>query len=389
MSTVIQKSVGSRNGFGKSQKISIKKNENSVVASRSIAANSTDLQFISAFCGDARQLNLGPRSVDLIVTSPPYWRKRDYKISGQIGRERTPGQYVNEILSAVREWRRVLKPTGSVFLNIGDTFSNRSLVDIPGRIVVAAREDGWIIRNKIIWAKDNGVPEPAKDRLASRHEYIIHMTVGQRYYYDLFGYTERFGNGANPGDVWVINPGRNQSDHLAPFPEEIVERILTLACPTEVCVKCGAPRRRKVRRTNKLNPNRPQARRAMEIARERGLTRAHIAAIQATGIGDTGKALHIQTGSGRSSAKVRRLAREAKQILGGYFREFTFPLWKSVGWTRCGCRQGFAPGVALDPCMGTATTLKVAARMGRSAVGVDLSPKSLRGVKSLLTPIFV
>lgn len=389
MSTVVKKNIGARNGFKKPQKSGVKRDINSVPISRITTPESSSLQFISAFCGDARQLNIAPRSVDLIVTSPPYWRKRDYKIPGQIGRERTPDQYVNAILSALREWRRVLRPTGSLFLNIGDTFSNRSLVDIPGRLVVAARNDGWIIRNRIIWAKDNGVPEPAKDRLAPRHEYIIHMTVTHRYYYDLFGYAENFGNGSNPGDVWVVNPGRNSSKHLAPFPEEIVERILTLACPAEVCVKCGAPRRRKVRRTNKLNPGRPQARRAMELARERGLTREHIAAIQATGIGDAGKALHFQTGSGKSSADVRKLAREAKEILGGYFREFTFPLWKSAGWTRCKCRQGFMPGVALDPFMGTATTLKVAARMGRSAVGVDLSRNSLRGISPILRSIFV
>jgi DNA modification methylase len=359
------------------------------VAPRVVPAKASDLQFISSFCGDARQLSVEPKSVDLIITSPPYWRKRDYKMPGQIGRERTPDQYVNAILSALKEWKRVLRSTGSVFLNIGDTFSNFSLVDIPGRLVLAARNDGWIIRNKIIWAKDNGVPEPAKNRLAPRHEYIIHMTTGRRYYYDLFGYTKKFGNGFNPGDVWIVNPVRNHSNHLAPFPEEIADRILTLACPAEVCVACGAPRRRKVQRTLKLNPDRPQARRAMAIAKEYGLTREHLAAIRATGIGDVGKALHFQSGSGKSSADVQRLAREAKEILGGYFREFTFPLWKSVGWTRCQCRKGFMPGVSLDPFMGTGTVLKVAAEMGRSAIGVDLSPHSLKEFSSTLKYILV
>jgi DNA modification methylase len=385
----VDKSISeSRDGAKASLKSSAKRGGRVNKASRIESAQVTDLQFVSAFCGDARQLNLEPQSVDLIVTSPPYWRKRDYKIPGQIGHERTPDQYVNALIFALKEWRRVLRPTGSVFLNIGDTFSNRSLVDIPGRLAVAARGDGWIIRNKIVWAKDNGVPEPAKNRLAPRHEYIIHMTVGRRYYYDLFGYSEKFGNGSNPGDVWVVNPVRNHSNHLAPFPDEIAERILTIACPGEVCVACGAPRRRKVRRTNKLNPERPQARRAMVIAREKGLTRAHFAAIRATGIGDVGKALHFQNGSGKSSADVHRLAREAKELLGGYFREFTFPLWESVGWSRCKCRKGFMPGVALDPFMGTGTTLKVAASMGRSAIGVDLSARSLREFKSTLKSIF-
>jgi DNA modification methylase len=386
--TGIPKSVGSQTGSKKLQKDVVKRSVRAKADTRSVAVEVSDLQFVSAFLGDARRLALRPHSVDLVVTSPPYWRKRDYKIPGQIGRERNPDHYVNALLTALKEWRRVLRPTGSVFLNIGDTFSNRSLVDIPGRLVVAARGDGWIIRNKIVWAKDNGVPEPAKNRLAPRHEYILHMTVGRRYYYDLFGYSERFGNGSNPGDVWVVNPVRNHSNHLAPFPEEIAERILTIACPREVCVACGAPRRRKVRRTNKLNPERPQARRAMEIAREKGLTRAHFAAIRATGIGDVGKALHFQNGSGKSSADVHRLAREAKELLGGYFREFTFPLWESVGWSRCRCRQGFMSGIVLDPFMGTGTTLKVALRMGFSAVGVDLSGESLREFKKLSGSLF-
>ncbi|MDQ1592309.1 MAG: hypothetical protein QOG71_2936 [Pyrinomonadaceae bacterium] len=388
MSAAAHKKSGGRNGLSHPLKSITKKTSRVKRVSQIQAAEVTDLQFISAFCEDARQLRLEASSVDTIITSPPYWRKRDYKIHGQIGRERTPDQYVNVIISAMREWRRVLKSTGSIFLNVGDTFSNRSLVDIPGRLVVAARDDGWIIRNKIVWAKDNGVPEPAKNRLAPRHEYIIHLTVGRRYYYDLFGFSEKFGNGANPGDVWVVNPIRKHSNHLAPFPDEIAERILTLACPKEVCVACGAPRRRKVKRTNKLNPNRPQARRAMEIAREWGLTRAHFAAIRATGIGDAGKALHFQNGSGKSSAQVQRLAREAKEILGGYFREFTFPLWESVGWSRCKCRKGFMPGVALDPFMGTGTTLKMAASLGHSAIGVDLSPKTIREFRSILKSIF-
>jgi DNA modification methylase len=390
LSSVSQKPNSSKRRYKKGRKQSAKSSARARAPRGTVASEPSALQFLSAFRGDARRLELLPsNSVDCIVTSPPYWRKRDYKIPGQIGWERNPDLYVSEMLVALREWRRVLRLTGSVFLNVGDTFHRRSLVDIPGRLMVAAQNDGWIIRNRIIWAKDNGVPDPAKNRLANRHEYIIHMTVTHRYYYDLYGYTEKFGNGANPGDVWVINPGRNASNHLAPFPEEIAERILTLACPTEVCVKCGTPRRRRVRRTNKLNPDRPQARRAMEIARECGLSRAHIAAVQATGIGDAGKALHFQTGSGKSSSDVQRLAREAKEILGGYFREFTFPLWQSVSWTRCKCRRGFMPGVALDPFMGTSTTLKVAERMGRSAIGVDLSRDSLRSFSSLLESVLI
>lgn len=323
--------------------------------------------------GDARRTGLPDDSVDLVVTSPPYWNKRDYGHIDQIGLEATPDAYASSIMDCLREWKRVLRPTGSIFLNVGDTYLRRSLVGIPSRIEARAIDDGWSVRNRIIWAKDGGMPEPARDRLANRHEYIIHLTYKANYYYDLVGYSEAIGNGANPGDVWHINPERNMGQHLAPFPQELVRRAILLACPPQICLTCGIPRRRVVERSAELNPDRPQARRAMELAKEKGLTPAHIAAIQATGVSDVGKATRFQTGTGRNSREVQRLAAEAKAALGGYFREFTFANKKTVGWTDCG-HDSPARGVVLDPFVGTGTTLRVATSEGRDAVGVDLVP---------------
>ena len=332
--------------------------------------------FRNIYRGDARRLpeQIPPSSVDLIVTSPPYWRKRDYKIIGQIGQEKTSEEYVASIISALGEWRRILRPTGSIFLNIGDTYWKKSLQGIPSLIEASARLAGWKLRNRIIWVKKGGMPDPVKDRLAGRHEYILHFALNG-YYYDLFGYAQLYSlgqKGANPGDVWEITPQRNLGQHLAPFPSELVERAITLACPHSVCSKCGKPRRRIVKRTTELDMSRPQARRALEIAKEKDLTPEHITAIQATGISDAGKARLVQNGTDKNAEKIRKLAIEAKEILGGYFREFTFAKRKSVGWTNCDCGVPFRPGVVLDPFMGTGTTLDVAARMGRSAIGIDL-----------------
>ncbi|MFI5258878.1 MAG: DNA-methyltransferase [Candidatus Limnocylindrales bacterium] len=338
------------------------------------AAAEAPTSTIQVICGDARRLPLQASSVDLVVTSPPYWRKRDYGLEGQIGQEETPEGYAAEIRKALTEWRRVLRPTGSVFLNIGDTYWRRGLAGIPGRIEVAAAEDGWILRNRIIWAKTGGMPDPVRDRLANRHEYVLHFVARRDYFYDLFGYSEEFGNGSNPGDVWHFAPARTMGDHLAPFPKEIVRRAVFLACPREVCLRCGAPRRRLLRRTHELDPARPQARRALEIAKEAGLTREHIEAIQATGVSDAGKAMKVQNGTGRNSQRVKELAAESKAALGGYFREFTFARRETVGWSDCGHGAGFTPGVVLDPFAGTGTTLNVAASLGRAAIGVDLLP---------------
>lgn len=230
--------------------------------------------------------------------------------------------------------------------------------------------------------KKGGMPDPAQDRLAGRHEYILHFAVNG-YYYNLFGYAERYSQGqkgANPGDVWEITPQRNLGNHLAPFPSEIAERTITLACPQAVCTACGQPRKRIIKRTAELDISRPQARRALEIAKEKNLTPEHIAAIQATGISDAGKARLVQNGTDKNSERGRKLALEAKLALGGYFREFTFAKRKSCGWTDCGCGAVFMPGVVLDPFMGTGTTLEVANRLGRSALGADLDLSQVREV---------
>ncbi len=101
------------------------------------------------------------------------------------------------------------------------------------------------------------MPDPVKNRLANRHEYVIHLTYKPTYYYDLVGYSEEFGNGANPGDVWTINPERNMGAHLAPYPRELVRRAITLAAPQQVCAECGVPRKRVIERTAELDPSRP------------------------------------------------------------------------------------------------------------------------------------
>lgn len=323
--------------------------------------------------GDARHVPLADSSVDLIVTSPPYYNKRNYDVDGQIGLEQTPAAYVESLVECLRDWRRVLRPSGSVFINIGDSFHKRSLANIPARLEFAAADEGWLVRNRIIWTKDRGMPEPARNRLTSRHEYVLHLTQDDAYYYDIHGYSTTFGNGANPGDVWAMSPERNMSGHLAPFPSELVRRAVTLACPDGVCGTCGEPRRRIVERTEELDPERPQARRAMELAKAAGLTSAHFAAIRATGVSDAGKALRTQTGTGRNSIEVQRLAAEAKQALGGYFREFTFAPRRTVGWTDCG-HDDLRHGVVLDPFVGTGTAVRVACEMGRTGIGIDLHP---------------
>lgn len=332
---------------------------------------------VTRHVADARRLPVSTSGVDLVVTSPPYWRKRDYGFDEQIGQESTAVEYVEAIMTCLTDWRRVLVSTGSVFLNVGDTYHHRSLAGVPGMIEMAARADGWLLRNRIVWTKSSGMPDSARTRLTNRYEYVLHLTPGNHYYYDLFGYARAFGadTGANPGDVWDVPLERDTGEHLAPFPTDLARRCITLACPSRSCRVCGKPCTRIVERTNRLDERRPQARRALELAASAGLTVEHFAAIRATGIADVGKALQTQTGAGRNSEDVKRLAGEAKAALGGYFREFTMGIRESRGWrASCAHTSGTRPGVVLDPFAGTGTTLDVADEMGRDAIGIDLAP---------------
>ncbi|HAS6280262.1 TPA: site-specific DNA-methyltransferase [Vibrio vulnificus] len=331
--------------------------------------------YCNTYHTDARDIPVSSSSVDLIVTSPPYWKKRDYGYDGQIGQEKTPNEFVSNIIDCMSEWKRVLKSTGSVFLNIGDSYVKKTLAGVPARLEIAALDNGWKLRNRIVWSKSTGMPDPAKNRLANRNEVIFHFVKSDRYYYDLHNYSNIYGNGSNPGDVWNMKLQRNNSRHLAPFPEELVERAIHLACPRATCPVCGHIPTRVIQRSAELDPSRPQAKRAMELAVEKGLTEAHIAAIQSTGISDAGKALQVQVGTGRNRDEVKKLAAEAKMALGGYFREFTFAKKKTAGWSDCNCGKPLVPGVVLDPFMGTGTTLRVANSLNRSALGIDLAPK--------------
>lgn len=324
-------------------------------------------------CADARTISqIIDTKVDLIVTSPPYWKKRDYGHRAQLGQEATPEEYVLSLCDTIDSWIPLLHRHASVFINMGDTYRDHALVGIPAMVEVELRRRGWHIVNRIIWAKQNGVPEPLPYRLASRHETVFQLARSVEFFSDIYALAEYMGRSANPGDVWHIPNTRNKSDHLAPFPDELVKRIIHFACPEHVCNECTRPLRRNIEPTFQLDITRPQARRAIELFQQAGLSSAHLEAIRAVGISDAGKARRFQTGTNGNAAQTKRLAAEAKQVLGGYFREFTFSKKSQVGWQKCGCPLNTAPGTVLDPFMGSGTTIRIAHQLGRIGIGTDL-----------------
>jgi DNA modification methylase len=126
-------------------------------------------------------------SVNLVVTSPPYFNLRNYANDPrQIGQESTPQEYVDKMLTVGKNVWESLNDEGSYYLNIGDTYNvNKSLWLIPHRVAIAMTDSGWILRNTIIWHKPNNMPCSIKDRLTPAHEYVFHFVKQRKYYYDL------------------------------------------------------------------------------------------------------------------------------------------------------------------------------------------------------------
>jgi DNA modification methylase len=139
------------------------------------------------FCGNALTIlqGLPDQSIDFCMTSPPYWNKREYE-DGGIGLEPTYEIYLQQLLPVFKEVKRVLKDSGSFWLNVGDTYQNKELLGIPWRIALALiDEQKWILRNDIIWNKLKG-PDNTKDKLRNIHEYIFHFVKHPKnFYYDV------------------------------------------------------------------------------------------------------------------------------------------------------------------------------------------------------------
>lgn len=303
--------------------------------------------------GDAteRLSGLLAQSVDCVITSPPYFRLRDYGLAGQLGQEGSVAGWVHGLRAVFRELARVLKPHGSVWLNVADAYSRhhswgappKALLAAPEQLLLALMADGWLCRNKVVWAKPNPLPQSARDRLSPTYEVVYFLVREPSYYFDLDAIrvphrsSDRVGrphpreqgrtylggnsglgalkaagrvghvNGKNPGDVWTIPSAYCRDAHFATFPEALVEAPLLATCPERICVQCDQPWRRPVR------------------------------------------ALTIHASEG--SRSIRRVG----------------PL------ERCDCFAPSRPGVVLDPFFGSGTVGAVAAKHNRDWLGIELN----------------
>ena len=291
-------------------------------------------------CGDALEMlrTLPDNSVHCCVTSPPYYALRDYGVDGQIGREDTPAQYVARLTDVFSEVRRVLRPSGTLWLNIADTYAGKGnqgdsvdlkypngrtgqtvainrrvegckakdMIGIPWMLAFALRDSGWYLRSDIIWMKANPMPESCKDRPSRCYEHVFLLTKSRSYYYD-----------------------------AAAIAEPVAE-----STPMRMRRKFGK---------NKYSAGIPgQAHQHLNDYRPNGYAEEDIPLL-------------------RNKRDVWQI--NSVPYKGAHFAAYPPKLVETC--LLAGCPQD---GIVLDPFLGSGTTAAVAKQMGRHYIGIELNP---------------
>ena len=229
---------------------------------------------IEGHCLDVLR-TLPAESAHCCVTSPPYFGLRDYGVSGQIGIEKSPGEFVDSLVAVFREVRRVLRDDGTLWLNLGDSYSSTSkggggppgktldgapaekngqrfaarkldmngipsknLLGIPWRVAFALQADGWYLRQDIIWHKPNPMPESVTDRCTKAHEYIFLLSKSARYSFNSLAISEPAGVSTaqvtrNRRSVWTVPSEPFKEAHFATYPPALIEPCILAGCPVD------------------------------------------------------------------------------------------------------------------------------------------------------------
>lgn len=309
---------------------------------------------VTLYHGDALDVlrEMPDQSVDCCVTSPPYFGLRDYGVAGQYGLEASPAEYVETMRAVFAEVRRVLADDGTLWLNIGDSYQSsggkegvgpnavvgstkrqefgrtrptsglpaKNLLGIPWRTAFALQDDGWVLRNDIIWNKSNAMPESVTDRLSTRHEHLFMLSKSARYRFDLDPIREPV---IYPAGSAALNWARDSKEADVPG----------------------------------------QSMRQHRTARTHGKS-------ESSNLAPTGQRHLSQDSRGRNPGDVWTIATQGFP----YAHFAVMPQALAARAIQAGCKPG---GTVLDPFSGSGTTGLAAAKHGRKYVGIDLSRDSL------------
>jgi len=323
-------------------------------------------------------------SIDCVITSPPYWQLRDYGYDGQWGLEPTYQEYLENLWSMMDEIYRVLKPHGTCWINLGDTYStqsgsmgsgrwtdpknpkatntserqptvinikNKCLLLLPHRFAIGCIDRGWIVRNDCIWAKRNGMPESVTDRFSKKHEYFFFMVKNEKYFFDLDSIRDkvkqvsldRYERGVNENKYTNWANGQSAQNLCQPRPN------VNTKIPKEQSEMFGSPRARQHRETQVTGlPNRSESRHNKVYKEDNQ---------KGKNPGSVSDFWDIPTKP--SSEKHYAMYNDSLLV-------------KPV---LAGCPKG---GIIYDPFMGTGSTAEVAIRSGRKFIGSEMGQENCK-----------
>jgi DNA modification methylase len=312
--------------------------------------------------GDAAELLAAfpNECVDMCMTSPPYWSQRQYSEDG-IGLEESFEEYVAKLSAVFAQVHRVLKPSGSFWLNLGDTYVDKSLLGMPWRVAIHLIDNqGWIMRNDVIWHKVKGAPDNSKDKLRNIHEHVFHFVKQRRgYYYD--------------------------ANAIRSTPKTAKVKKGAIVSATGVT---GVRYRRQIELSEDLSPKEKESAMAAleamlgevaggKIADFRMVIRGRQRATHSDSARVSGRARELQEKGyyflkyhpdGAKPSDVWEIIPEDTQKREGHFAPYPLDLCRIPIEATCP-----RDGVVLDPFCGTGTTLLVAGQTGRKSIGIDVA----------------